>query len=68
MYFLCFFADLEGDDTIHMDEEELQFAQWVHRKDLEPAGDNPPSLTATMIEAFRTGAYPKAQTENIQFP
>lgn len=51
---LGFYAELDGSDEIHMDEEELQFASWVHRKDL-PEPENLASLTATMIERFRQG-------------
>lgn len=52
---LGFYADLDGNDEIHIDEEELQSAAWVRRDELEPAGDNLPSLTGTMIETFRLG-------------
>ena len=51
---LGFFCELDGDDEIHMDEEELQFAQWVRREDL-PEPESLASLTATMIETFRQG-------------
>lgn len=51
---LGFYAELEGSDEIHMDQEELQFAQWVDRKDL-PEPETLASLTATMIERFRLG-------------
>lgn len=51
---LGFYCDLDGSDEIHMDAEELQFAQWVDRKDL-PEPENLASLTATMIERFRLG-------------
>lgn len=51
---LGFFAELDGSSEIHMDEEELQFAQWVRREDL-PEPENLASLTATMIELFRQG-------------
>lgn len=51
---LGFYCELEGSDEIHMDTQELQFAQWVHRKDL-PEPENLASLTATMIERFRLG-------------
>lgn len=54
---LGFFCELEGSDEIHMDEEELQFAQWVDRKDL-PEPESLASLTATMIEQFRLGLNP----------
>ena len=51
---LGFFCELEGDPQIHMDEEELQFAQWIPREEL-PVQENLASLTATMIEHFRQG-------------
>lgn len=51
---LGFFCQLDGSDEIHMDEEELQFAQWVKREDL-PEPESLASLTATMIELFRQG-------------
>lgn len=51
---LGFYCELDGSDEIHMDQEELQFAQWVDRKDL-PEPENLASLTATMIERFRLG-------------
>lgn len=49
---LGFFAELDGSDEIHMDEEELQLAAWV-RRDALPEPENLASLTATMIEHFR---------------
>lgn len=51
---LGFYCDLDGCADIHMDEEELQYADWVDRKDL-PEAENLASLTATMIERFRLG-------------
>lgn len=51
---LGYFAELDGSDEIHMDTEELQFAQWIHRNDL-PEPENLASMTATMIERFRLG-------------
>lgn len=51
---LGFYCELEGSDEIHMDTQELQFAQWIHRRDL-PEPENLASLTATMIERFRLG-------------
>lgn len=51
---LGFYCELDGSDEIHMDAQELQFAQWVDRKDL-PEPENLASLTATMIERFRLG-------------
>lgn len=55
-----FFAELDGDDTITLDETELSEAEWQTRDEIEP----PPStvsLTAEMIEAFRTGKMPSLQ-------
>lgn len=46
-----FFADLDGDDTITLDEE-LSEAEWFDREHL-PKEDNTLSLTWTMIEYFR---------------
>ena len=51
---LGYVAELDGDDTIHVDHNELADAVWVDRKDLEERMDLK-SLTATMIEAFRVG-------------
>lgn len=52
---LGFYAELDGSDEIHIDEEELQSAVWVSREELEPAPEDQPSLTGTMIERFRQG-------------
>jgi NAD+ diphosphatase len=49
-----FFADLDGDDTIVLDEDELSLGVWLDRKDILPAERNI-SLTSEMIEAFRSG-------------
>ena len=53
---LGYFCELDGDAQIHMDEEELQFAQWVHRDDL-PEQESLASMTATMIELFRRNKH-----------
>jgi NAD+ diphosphatase len=47
-----FYAQLDGTDTITLDEEELQTAQWFHRDEIpvEPSGD---SLTNEMIIHFK---------------
>ncbi len=47
-----FFVDLDGDDTIKIDEDELSEAVWFNRDEL-PREDTKLSLTWTMIEAFR---------------
>ncbi len=49
-----FYAELDGDDTITLDENELAVGEWLDRKDIPPA-DLKISLTGEMMEAFRTG-------------
>ncbi|MBO4918519.1 MAG: NAD(+) diphosphatase [Erysipelotrichaceae bacterium] len=51
---LGYVAEVDGDDTIRIDQNELSEALWVERKDIEERSDLK-SLTATMIEAFRKG-------------
>lgn len=53
-----FFCDLDGDDTITLDEHELSLAQWHHRSSL-PVGDDGYSLTREMIRVFSEGKEPK---------
>ncbi len=48
-----FFAELDGDDTITIDEEELSLGIWVNREDIPPE-ELKISLTGEMMEAFRT--------------
>ena len=50
-----FFCELDGDDTIHMDRNELKFAQWVSREEIELQPDDF-SLTNEMMVRFKTGA------------
>ena len=47
-----FFCEAEGDCAIHMDENELKYAEWVKREDvvLQP---NNHSLTNEMMKVFR---------------
>lgn len=47
-----FYADLDGAPEVTLDETELGEARWIARSDLS-AKENPLSLTAAMIEAFR---------------
>lgn len=47
-----FFAELDGDNTIHLDEDELSIGVWIPREEL-PEQDNNISLTGEMIEVFR---------------
>lgn len=49
-----FFADLDGDKTVRLDDNELSEAVWISRKDI-PESDSVMSLTGEMIEAFRSG-------------
>jgi NAD+ diphosphatase len=53
-----FYADVDGSTEITVDETELAEAAWIHRADL-PANLNTMSLTATRIEAFKRGEFPK---------
>lgn len=49
-----FFADLDGDDTITIQEEELKEAKWFTR-DTMPVNHSPIDLTHHMMEMFRQG-------------
>ncbi len=53
-----FYCDLDGDDTIHIDEKELALAEWHHRGAL-PAKDDGMTLTREMIRIFDEGKEPK---------
>ena len=53
-----FYCDLDGDDTIHIDENELSMAAFYPRNDL-PAHDDGISLTREMIRVFEEGREPK---------
>ncbi|MCD7914167.1 MAG: hypothetical protein LUG96_02110 [Tannerellaceae bacterium] len=44
--------ELDGDDTITLDEEELAVAEWFTR-DWIPPNDSQISLTSEMIDYFR---------------
>ncbi len=48
-----FFAEVDGDDTIRLDENELQVAKWCPREEI-PQNDGI-SLTREMMEVFKTG-------------
>ena len=49
-----FFCDLDGEDTITLDEDELALAEWFEREKIpvEPSRD---SLTNEMIITFKQG-------------
>ena len=51
---LGYFCDLDGDDTISLDEDELSTAVWVHRDDMNMEEDGF-SLTREMMCAFQRG-------------
>lgn len=51
-----FFAELDGDDKVKIQEDELALGEWTNRDDI-PTEDLKISLTAEMKEAFRTGSF-----------
>ena len=53
-----FYCDLDGEDTIHIDERELSLAEW-HCRGALPAKDDKVSLTREMIRVFDEGKEPK---------
>ena len=55
---LGFYCDLDGDDTIRLDETELAMAEFYPRNAL-PAKDDGISLTREMIRIFEEGKEPK---------
>ena len=53
-----FYCDLDGDDTIHLDDKELSLAEWHIRGSL-PAKDDQVTLTREMIRVFDEGKEPQ---------
>lgn len=51
---LGFYCDVDGDDTITMDSEELKYAEWVERGEIELQPDDS-SLTNEMMREFKMG-------------
>ena len=51
---LGYYCEVDGDDTIHMDENELKYAQWVRREDIQLQPDDF-SLTNEMMTRFKEG-------------
>lgn len=49
-----FFCDLDGNPEIHMDRDELKYAEWVKREDIIPQPNNL-SLTNEMMMLFKAG-------------
>lgn len=56
-FLVGYFCELDGDDSIHLDPEELSTAVWLHREELEVPQDQA-SLTNTMIRAFIENRMP----------
>ena len=50
-----FYCEVDGDDTIKMDEGELKYAEWVSREEVE-LQPNDYSLTNEMMKMFKSGA------------
>ena len=53
-FLMGFFCDVDGEDTISLEEEELSEAVWMKRRDL-PDRSGDVSLTSEMMEQFRLG-------------
>lgn len=51
---LGFFCDVDGDDTITMDDNELKYAKWTEREDIE-LQPGTFSLTNEMMKMFKDG-------------
>lgn len=49
-----FYCDVEGDSEIHMDKEELRYAEWTKREEIELQPDDF-SLTNEMMMMFKEG-------------
>ena len=49
---LGYFCEADGDGEIHMDENELKFAEWVKREDIVLQPNNF-SLTNEMMSVFK---------------
>lgn len=49
-----FYCEADGDGEIHMDENELKYAEWVKREDIELQANNL-SLTNEMMKMFKEG-------------
>lgn len=60
---LGFFAELDGPDTVRLDENELACATWFER-DRIPVENDHISLTREMIEAFRTSLWRKHESQD----
>ena len=52
-----FYCDLDGDDTIHLDQKELSLAEW-HCRGAIPTQDDHFTITREMIRIFDEGKQP----------
>ena len=52
-----FFCEADGEGTIRLDENELKYAEWVKREDIEPQKLDY-SLTGEMMMLFKEGKWP----------
>lgn len=57
-----FFCDVDGDDTIKMDEEELKMACFTEREDIVLQPDDA-SLTGEMMKVFKENRNERKRTE-----
>ena len=53
-----FYCDLDGDDSIHLDQKELSLAEW-HCRGAIPTQDDRFTITREMIRIFDEGKEPK---------
>ncbi len=51
---LGFYCQVDGDTAIHMDENELKFAEWIQREEIQLQPDSF-SLTNEMMKNFKDG-------------
>lgn len=58
-----FFCEAVGDPTIHMDENELSYAEWISREEMEQTMHDRVSLTGEMMECFRLGRLESAKPQ-----
>ena len=62
---LGYWCELDGDETIHLDNFELADGAWVSRKELqETFVNNGIALTAEMISEFAAGRDPYSLEKN----
>ncbi len=62
-----FFCELDGSDSLTVDENELEFAAWFKREDI-PVEDDGFSLTYEMIGVFKSREAPTGKTATPDEP